>query len=260
MLEKLWYRLTDPLFYRKRLLQVSRPLRPKPRPHTVSLESLLAREGPVLVAIAHPDDELFASCLLCELAEHGREVRIACLTRGEGGVTGGTSREELGRVREAELRASAALLGATQVHFLGHVDPVGKEHRVYAPPVSVAELAAQLAPLLEGAAFVITHGSGGEYWHPAHILMHHAVRSSVEIACPVLTLHAWQADHPLPRLLNREDPPDLVIDGSGHREQRLAALRAHRSQEIYFAKPGGGSLEGYIDRTAKEAFRHHPGR
>lgn len=258
MLAKLCHRLTDPLFYRKRLLLVTRPLRPKPQPHPVSLDQLLAREGPIVACIAHPDDELFASCLLCELAERGREVIIVCLTRGEGGMTGGGTREELGRIREAELRASAAVLGATQVQFLGHVDPVGKAHRVYAPAVSVAALAAQLAPLLEGAALVITHGSGGEYWHPAHILMHRSVRSAVGRACPVLTLHAWQADHPLPGLLNREDPADLLIDGSNHREQRLAALRAHRSQENYFAKLGNGSLEGYLDLSAREAFRHHP--
>ncbi len=258
ILSKLWYRLTDPLFYRKRLLQLTRPLRPKPRPCPVTLEELLEREGPVVVAIAHPDDELFASGLLCELAERGRGVRIVCLTRGEGGTSGDVTREELGRVREAELRASAALLGVDEVHFLGHVDPVGKEYRVYAPAVSVQALAEQLAPLLDGAAFVVTHGSGGEYWHPAHLLMHDAVRSVIGKGCPLLTLHAWQAGHPLPGLLNREDPADLVIDGSGNREQRLAAFRAHRSQEGYFASRGGGSLEGYVDRTVKEAFRHHP--
>jgi LmbE family N-acetylglucosaminyl deacetylase len=172
-------------------------------------------------------------------------------------MTGGGNREELGRVREAELRASAAVLGAGEVHFLNHTDPVGKPHRTFAPAVSVQRLSAQVAPLLENAAFAITHGSGGEYWHPAHILMHRAVRAAVGNACPVLTLHAWQADHPLPGLLNREDPADLIIDGSAHRDQRLAAFRAHRSQESYFAGHGGGSLEGYVDRTGREAFRHY---
>jgi N-acetylglucosamine malate deacetylase 2 len=111
---------------------------------------------------------------------------------------------------------------------------------------------------LEGAAFAVTHGSGGEYWHPAHLLMHRALFRAAGKSCPVLTLHAWQAEHPLPGLLNREDPADLVVDGSDHREQRLAAFRAHRSQEGYFTERGGGRLEGYVDRTAREAFRHHP--
>ncbi|WP_052573551.1 PIG-L deacetylase family protein [Haloferula sp. BvORR071] len=259
MLGKLWYRLTDPLFYRKRLLQLSRPLRPRPRRRPVSLDELLVREGPVTVVIAHPDDELFASGLLCELSERDCEIRILCLTRGEGGDTGGRTREELGRIREAELRASAAALGATGIAFLNHVDPLGKAHRTYAPAVSAGALAGQLAPLLQGAAFVITHGSGGEYWHPAHILLHRAVLLAVKgTPVPVLTIHAWQAGHAMSGLLNREDPADLIIEGGEHREQRLAAFRAHRSQHDYFAARGGGSLEGYVDRSAREAYRYHP--
>jgi N-acetylglucosamine malate deacetylase 2 len=258
MLSKLWYRLTDPLFYRKRLLQLSRPLRPRPPRRPLSLDELLAREGPVIVAIAHPDDELFASALLCELAAQGRDVRILCLTRGEGGETGGRTREELGRVREAELRASAAALGVSEIAFLNHVDPLGKPHRTYAPAVSVSELARQLVPLLQGAAFIITHGSGGEYWHPAHILLHRAVFRAVGGSAPVLTIHAWQEGHPMSGLLNREDPADLIIEGGEHRGQRLAAFRAHRSQHGYFADHGGGSLEAYVDRSAREAFRHYP--
>jgi len=62
----------------------------------------------------------------------------------------------------------------------------------------------------------------------------------------------------LPGLLNRDDPADLVVEGSRHREQRLAAFRAHRSQHDYFANHGGDSLEGFIERSAKEAYRYYP--
>ena len=256
MWSKLWQRLTDPLFYRKRLLQLRRPLLPPRAPRPVALDGLLALPGPVLVFIAHPDDELFASCLLCELAARGREARIICLTRGEGGVTGGGTREDLGRRREAELRASAAALGVTEVRFLDHVDPLGKTHRTYAPAVSVAELAGQIRILLDGseAAFAVTHGSGGEYWHPAHLLIREGLFEAAAGQLPILTLHAWQKGHALPGLLNRDDPADLVIDGTPHRERRLAAFRAHGSQEEYFAGHGG-SLEGYVELTGREAFR-----
>ena len=74
----------------------------------------------------------------------------------------------------------------------------------------------------------------------------------------LLTIHAWQDGHALPGLLNRDDPADLVIDGTPHRAKRLAAFRAHASQHDYFARHGGGSLEGFIDRTAREAYRHYP--
>ena len=72
MWSKLVQRLTDPLFYRKRFLQLLRPLRPLQAARPVELDELLAKPGPVLVVIAHPDDELFASGLLCELAARGR--------------------------------------------------------------------------------------------------------------------------------------------------------------------------------------------
>jgi LmbE family N-acetylglucosaminyl deacetylase len=260
MWSKLAQRLTDPLFYRKRALQLLRPLRPPRAARAIRLEDLLVKAGPVLVLIAHPDDELFASGLLCELAARGREVHIACLTRGEGGATGGGNRDALGRTREAELRASAAVLGITEVSFLNHVDPLGKPHRTYAPAVPVADLSIQIAELIQetAPAFAITHGSGGEYWHPAHLLMHRALFKAAGGRLPILTLHAWQEGHALPGLLNRDDPADLLIDASAHREQRLAAFRAHRSQHGYFANHGGGSLDGYVDLTAREAYRYYP--
>lgn len=260
MWSKLAQRLTDPLFYRKRFMQISRPLRAARPPRAVGLDELLEKQGPVLVLIAHPDDELFCSGLLCELAARGREVHIACLTRGEGGATGGGSREALGRTREAELRDSAAVLGVTEVSFLNHVDPLGKPHRTYAPPVSVADLSAQIGELIRrtGPAFAVSHGSGGEYWHPAHLLVHRALFRAAGGRLPVLTIHAWQDGHALPGLLNRDDPADLVIDGSAYRDQRLAAFGAHCSQAGYFASHGGGSLEGYVDLTVREAYRHYP--
>lgn len=260
MLRKLSQRLTDPLFYRKRFRQLLRPVFPPRQPKPVFLDELLAPDGPWLVVIAHPDDELFASGLLCELSERGKELHIVCLTKGEGGVTGGGTREELARVREAELRNSAAALGADSVSFLGHLDPLGQDYRTFAPDVTASELAAQIRSQLEihRPAVVVTHGSGGEYWHPAHLLVREAVLQAAGGDHHLLTIHAWQKGHPLPGLLNRDDPADLVLDATEHREQRLAAFRAHRSQQSYFAGHGDGSLEGFVDRTAKEAYRHFP--
>jgi LmbE family N-acetylglucosaminyl deacetylase len=259
MWSKLSQRLTDPLFYRKRWLQLLRTLQPPRAPRPVALDTLLESGGPVVAVFAHPDDELFASCLLCELAARGVPFHLVCLTRGEGGITGGITRKELGRIREDELRASAAALGATSVEFLGYVDPLGLAHRTFAPDVSPYDLAARLKVLLEEhrPSAILTHGSGGEYWHPAHLLAHRAVFLASEGKHDVLTIHAWQDGHALPGMLNRDDPADLVIDGTPHRARRLEAFRAHTSQHDYFASHGG-SLGGYVDLSAKEAFRHYP--
>lgn len=260
MWTKLIRRLTDPLFYRKRWLRLTRPLRPPRAPSCVTLTQLLKNEGPLIAIIAHPDDELFASCLLCELTTRHRPFHIVCMTRGEGGITGNETREELGKAREAELRTSATALGAASVTFLDHIDPLGKEHRTYAPNVSAPHLAAQISQLIEriSPSMLITHGSGGEYWHPAHILLHRAVFLAAKGLLPILTIHAWQENHALPGLLNRDDPADLLVDGSVHREQRLNAFHAHRSQQDYFARHGGGSVEAYVEMTSMEGYRYFP--
>lgn len=258
MWSKLSQRLSDPLFYRKRWLQLVRPFHPPRAPRPVTLDALLENAGPVFAVFAHPDDELFASCLLCELSSRGKPFHLVCLTRGEGGITGGTTRDELGAIREAELRASAEALGAASVTFLGHIDPLGLPHRTFAPDVSVADLAKQLRGLLgkHDPSVIVTHGSGGEYWHPAHLLVHRAVFLASQGKHDVLTIHAWQDGHALPGMLNRDDPADLIVDGTPHRAKRLAAFRAHASQHDYFAGHGG-SLERYVDLSVKETFRHY---
>ena len=133
--------------------------------------------GQVDVYLAHPDDETFCSGLLCELVAQGAQVHLVCLTRGEGGRTGGRRREELASVREAEMRVAARELGAASVDFLGFVDPTPRRSLIYAPDVSVNELAQLILRRLRQSNpdWVITHGSSGEYWHPAHILLHRAV-------------------------------------------------------------------------------------
>lgn len=260
MWQRLFQRISDPVTYLKRGRNLARRFRPSRPPLPTGIESL--GHGPVLVVIAHPDDELFASALICELTSRNVSVHIACLTRGEGGSTGGQSnRQGLGQLREVELRASAAALRVNAVTFLGHVDPVAKKYRVFAPPVAIPILTRQIDALIDEIrpTSLITHGSGGEYWHPAHLLTHAAVRraqSKSKLAC--FTLHAWQPNHALPNLLNRDDPPDLKVDGAPHRERRLAALRAHRSQADYFTSLGAGSLDGFLDRTPAESYRHYP--
>jgi LmbE family N-acetylglucosaminyl deacetylase len=71
------------------------------------------------VVVAHPDDETFAcGSLLLGAAAAGAVTAVVCATRGE---VGGTS-EDLGAVRERELREAAAALGVGQVEVLGFTD------------------------------------------------------------------------------------------------------------------------------------------
>src|SRR5262245_18210428 len=74
--------------------------------------------------VAHPDDmEYGAASAVARWTDQGKTVGYVLVTRGEAGI-GTLPPDECGRVREAEERASAAVVGVTSVEFLGHSDGV----------------------------------------------------------------------------------------------------------------------------------------
>lgn len=80
-----------------------------------------------LAIVAHPDDmEYGAAGAVAEWTEAGHEVAYLLVTRGEAGIDN-LPPEESGRVREAEQRASAAVVGVERVDFLDHSDGVIEE-------------------------------------------------------------------------------------------------------------------------------------
>src|SRR5688572_25424405 len=112
--------------------------------------------GPaLLVVVAHPDDETFGTgSVIAAAAVAGARVVVCCATRGEAGEdTSGTttSAEELARVREAELRAAAAVLGADEVVLLDFADSGlngAMPDRALAA-VDLEEVVAQLVPVIQ---------------------------------------------------------------------------------------------------------------
>ncbi len=218
----------------------------------------------VLLILAHPDDEIFCSGLVCACKAREAWVGLSCMTGGEGGATGGHPRTELGEIRMDELRASARRLGIDSVEFLGYEDPVATEYRTFAPPHDPRKLRGQLRDAIRNARpdTVVTHGSDGEYWHVAHFVLHDAVREALRSrefkSIRFLTMNAWREDHPLPKSLNRRDLPGVILsrDVTGsHRDRRLAALRSHATQAGYFKGLMDGELEAFIDATAVECYR-----
>ncbi|OEU96921.1 PIG-L deacetylase family protein [Streptomyces oceani] len=75
-----------------------------------------------LAVVAHPDDlEYGAAAAVAEWTAAGREVGYLLATRGEAGIDT-LEPVECARTREAEQRASAALVGVQDVTFLAHPD------------------------------------------------------------------------------------------------------------------------------------------
>lgn len=213
----------------------------------------------VLAFFAHPDDEtMLAGGTLALLAEAGCQVHYLCATRGEGGEVGEPpfcEREQLGEAREQEMVCAVRELGGRSLTFLGYIDPpVGPEEELFGYTDNLAMLAGQVAASIRQFKInaVITHGSNGEYGHPAHIVTHQAARIAVESLhqekaeqAPLLySIQAAFLEHPKPRLANRDQPAHLVLDVSSVKERKVQAALCHRTQHALFVR-----------RASKEAGR-----
>ncbi|GAA3657295.1 PIG-L family deacetylase [Nonomuraea antimicrobica] len=77
-----------------------------------------------LAIVAHPDDlEYGCAAAVATWTDAGREVSYVIVTSGEAGIDT-LAPDRSGPVREQEERASAAVVGVTNVEFLGHPDGV----------------------------------------------------------------------------------------------------------------------------------------
>jgi LmbE family N-acetylglucosaminyl deacetylase len=207
----------------------------------------------ILAAFAHPDDEtIFIGGTIAMLTSMGVHLHIVSATRGEGGEVGEPPvcrRDELGLVRQGELECAVKALGANSHSFLDYVDPsVGAENEAQAFDTDPENLADQLIRLADAyqATALLTHGSNGEYGHPAHILMNRASKIAA-IARKELSLYTISAafdEHPRPRHANEDDPADFIFSIEPWFQQKLAAARCHRSQNALFVR-----------RSSKEAGR-----
>jgi LmbE family N-acetylglucosaminyl deacetylase len=75
-----------------------------------------------VAVVAHPDDlEYGAASAIARWALQGKDITYVLATRGEAGIAG-MPPEKTGPLREEEQRRSAALVGVSNVEFLGHPD------------------------------------------------------------------------------------------------------------------------------------------
>ena len=123
----------------------------------------------LLAVLAHPDDEsLGFGGTLAKYAAEGVETYLVTATRGEGGRFGslgkGGDPVEVGRVREAELRAAAAVLGIREVSILGYPDGAVDQVDVATAVRAIVSHIRRIQPDV-----VVTFGPEGAYGHPDHI-------------------------------------------------------------------------------------------
>ena len=201
----------------------------------------------ILTIIAHPDDEtMLSGGALTLLARAGAEVYYLCATRGEGGEMGEPplcERPQLGIEREREMRCAVQSLEGAGVTFLDYIDPlVGENDELHPYTDDFDRLVAQIRKHIQqlNPAAVITHGSNGEYGHPAHLLTHRASRAAVKLladSAPILyTFSAAFPEHPRPRLTNLDDPAHLVLDITPALQPKIDAALCHKTQNALFVR------------------------
>lgn len=91
-------------------------------PTITQLEPMPGDWRRALAVVAHPDDlEYGCAAAIAAWTDEGREVAYVLATRGEAGIDT-LAPAECAPLREREQRASAAVVGVSEVEFLDHRD------------------------------------------------------------------------------------------------------------------------------------------
>ena len=213
---------------------------------------------------AHPDDECIATGgTMARAAADGHRVVLVIATKGEHGeVPDGFlgHEEELWQRRVVETQASADILGAQRVEFLGYVDsgmmgtPENDKDGSFWT-ADVEEAARRLAQILrdERADVLTIYDDHGGYGHPDHIQVHRVGVRAAELAgTPKVFQATMNRDHliegmrqragdlpegtEMPDIENAADfgSPEAIItaavDVSDYLEHKRKAMQAHASQ------------------------------
>jgi LmbE family N-acetylglucosaminyl deacetylase len=191
----------------------------------------------VMVVAAHPDDPEFGfGATVARMSEQGAAVTyVICTDGSQGGEDPSVPDEELTATRYAEQRAAAAVLGVSEVVFLGfrdgHLHPnvelrraISREIRRYRP-----ELVLTHTPL---RAIHVPIGAS----HPDHLAVGEATLSAVypdarnPRAYPELLQEGLEAHKVKEVWLPGFDGPDHFVDATGLIERKIEAIMCHRSQ------------------------------
>ncbi|MEI4801967.1 bacillithiol biosynthesis deacetylase BshB2 [Bacillus sp. NPDC077411] len=185
-------------------------------------------ERHVLVVFPHPDDESFAAGgTIRQYRNNGVPVTYACGTLGQMGRNMGknvfANRETIPSIRKRELEEACQAMGIEDLRLLGFHDKTLEFEDVDFVADKIEEVIRDVNPSLI-ITFYPEHGV-----HPDHNAFGRAAVRAVER----MPKEERPVIHAVAITKNREEvlgKPDVVNDISDVLPQKLAALRAHRSQ------------------------------
>jgi LmbE family N-acetylglucosaminyl deacetylase len=186
-----------------------------------------------MVIMAHPDDaEFTVAGTVAKWAQAGCEVIYVLCTSGNAGThEPGMTREKIATIREDEQSAACRVLGAKQVVFLRHDDgtlqPTLELRQDLVRQIRRWKPEAVIAPDPTAMFY------GDDYInHPDHRAAGQAAIDAVSPAAAMPLL--WPEDGEPHRVrsiyVSSAEKPNVWIDISGTVEQKIEALRQHKSQ------------------------------
>ncbi|MFN4021055.1 MAG: PIG-L family deacetylase [Erythrobacter sp.] len=141
----------------------------------------------VLVAVAHPDDELTMAPAIAALARQGRKVTILFATTGDQGpgITARAPGPELGEVRRAEAECAAQALGAS-ARFLDGIGDGTLAQSPQSPGSPAMRFIALFASIYVDIdpQLVLTWGPDGGYGHGDHRMVSALVSQTMQSLAP----------------------------------------------------------------------------
>lgn len=212
---------------------------------------------------AHPDDESIATGGSMALAaDDGHRVVLVVATRGEQGepqegVLG--DGEPLWERRVVETHASAAILGADRVEFLGYEDsgmmgePTNDNPNCFwqADVEAASEKLAALLREVEADVLTIYDDHGG-YGHPDHIQVHRVGRRAAELA---------GVEQVFQSTMNRDHIRRLMQERSDEIAEAMEEERRDVAEDDEFGSPEAlithaVDVTGVVDRKRESMIAH----
>jgi LmbE family N-acetylglucosaminyl deacetylase len=146
----------------------------------------------LLGVYAHPDDEGMMGGALLQYSTSGVDTGLVCATRGEVGEIADpalATRDNLGEVREGEMRAAAEALNVRNLWFLDYRDSGMAGTAENADPrafvqASAAEVVGKLVKIIREfrPQVIVTFDESGAYGHPDHIATYRYTTSAFHAA------------------------------------------------------------------------------
>jgi LmbE family N-acetylglucosaminyl deacetylase len=169
---------------------------------------------------AHPDDEGTMGGALLQYSTLGVETGLVYATRGEVGEIADpalATPENLGQVREGEMRAAAEVLGVPHLWFLDYRDsgmagtPENEDQRAFVR-AGAAEVVGKLVAIIRQfrPQVIVTFDESGAYGHPDHIAIYRHTTSAFHAAADAAQYPELGAAHSVSKLYYSAFPRSSV--------------------------------------------------